>query len=368
LKIHFYKYSHLLLFLLSISCSVISFAEDLKDDSSKKEKKVSVFGLVLPAKSPENGFYLNGGIIGVFKTDRKDSLLRLSNLYLYGLYSQLHQCRISIGGDIFTKKEKYYLNGWYYYSYLPELYFGTGNNVSPEKNEFINYRLWYMNTNILRNIYKKWFSGLVYTYERLYKMNYPVDGIADTNKPAGLRDYTLSGPGLRARYDSRDNILSSRTGSYFDVYYSIYKPGLGSSYNFDQFGLDARKFINLTPKKYNIIALNFLLKHSGGNVPFRYLSNIAARGYHPNIYKDNSLISLQAEYRFAIIKWFGACVFGGASEVSSSFANMNLKYIKENYGGGFRFRIFKKNNMYLRVEYGSSSNTSNYYIAFEDAF
>ncbi|HSZ25176.1 MAG TPA: hypothetical protein VK766_05640, partial [Cytophagaceae bacterium] len=287
-----------------------------------------------------------------------------------GLYSQLHQFRISTGGDIFTKKEKYYLNGWYYNSYLPELYFGTGNNVSPQYNSFIDYRVWYMNTNVLRNIYKKWFTGITYTFERVYNMNLQNNerAIADAVKVAGLQNYTISGAGFRVRHDSRDNILSSRKGLFVDMYFNSFRTKFGSNYNFEQFGLDARKFINLTPKKYNIVCANLIAEQASGIVPFRYLSNITARGYHPNLYRDNSLLSLQAEYRFRIWRWFGASMFAGGSEVAPSFNKMNLQNIRENYGGGFRFRLLNKNNMYLRVEYGQGHHTSYYYVAFTDAF
>jgi hypothetical protein len=331
-------------------------------------KAVSLAGIALPARSPENGFYIQGGIIALFKTDRKDSTLRTSNLYLFGLYSQLHQYRISTGGDVFTKKEKYYLNGWYYYSYLPELYFGTGHNVSPDSSEFIDYRLWYMNTNVLRNVYKKWFAGFSYTYERLYNLNTLSNGIAVQENPTGMEAYSLSGLGLRVRYDSRDFIISATKGWYMDINYNFFRPGVGSSYNFDQLSFDARKFINLTPKKYNILAFNFLMKHSEGNVPFRYLSNITARGYHPNLYRDNSLISIQSEYRFRIWNWIGASLFGGISETAGAFDKMTFRFMKENYGGGLRFRVIKNHNMYLRIEYGMSSNSSNYYVSFYDAF
>lgn len=337
-------------------------------DSIKKVKKISLAGIALPARSPENGFYVQGGIIGLFKTDPKDSTVRTSNLYLFGMYSQLNQYRISTGGDVFTKKEKYYLNGWYYYNYLPEAYFGTGEKVSPKTSEFISYRVWYLNTNVLRNLFQKWFAGISYTYEHLYDLHLPDGGLADTQRPLGMRHYTLSGPAVRVRHDSRDNILSSRTGSYFDISYSFFKPGIGSSYNFDQFALDARKFVNLTPKKYNILAFNFLLKHSEGNVPFRYLSNITARGYHPNLYRDNSLISLQAEYRLRIWNWIGASFFGGFSETAPSLDKLSIHSARENYGGGLRFRVIKEHNMYLRIEYGMSRNTSNYYVSFYDAF
>ncbi len=357
----------LLLFLSGIQRASVCFAQN-DMDSSKKEKNISLAGIILPSRSPENGFYAQGGLIGLFKTDPKDSLLRASNLYLFGLYSQLHQYRISTGGDLFTKREKYYLNGWYYYSYLPELYFGTGNQVSSQQSEFINYRLWYMNTNVLRNIYQKWFAGVSYTYEHLYQMNIPAGGLAASDVLPGMRTNTLSGPGIKIRHDSRDNILSTNKGFFLDMSYSFFRTGLGSSYQFDQFGLDIRKFINLTPKKYNILAFNFLLRHSAGNVPFRYLSNITARGYHPNLYRNNSLISLQAEYRLRIWNWIGASFFGGLSEIAGTPDQLSFNSIRENYGGGLRFRVIKKHNMYLRIEYGRGRNNSNYYVSFYDAF
>ncbi|HVD98396.1 MAG TPA: BamA/TamA family outer membrane protein [Cytophagaceae bacterium] len=343
-------------------------SQSTSDSLPQKKNPVSFAGMALPARSPENGFYVQGGLIGLFKTDPKDSLLRTSNLYLFGLYSQLRQYRISLGGDVFTKKEKYYFNGWYYYSYLPEAYFGTGEHVSPDKSEFISYRLWYLNTNALRNIYKKWFAGLTYSYEHLYNLTTPQGGIAETQRPTGMETYSVSGLGLRVRHDSRDYIISSTKGFFFDINYNAFGKVLGSTYTFNQFALDLRKFINLTPKKYNVLAFNFVMENVNGKVPFRYLSYINARGYHPNLYRDNTLLSLQAEYRLRIWKWIGASFFGGISETAPSVNQLAYNPIRENYGGGLRFRVIKQHNMYLRVEYGMSHNTSNYYVSFYDAF
>jgi hypothetical protein len=51
----------------------------------KKEKQFSFVSIALPSKSPENGFYVDGGLATVFKTDKKDSTLRLSNL-IYSVF------------------------------------------------------------------------------------------------------------------------------------------------------------------------------------------------------------------------------------------------------------------------------------------
>ncbi len=57
------KYYFLLLitFLLKIT-TPITFAQDTKIDSIKKENQFSFAGIILPSKSPESGFYLNCGI------------------------------------------------------------------------------------------------------------------------------------------------------------------------------------------------------------------------------------------------------------------------------------------------------------------
>ena len=90
-----------------------------------KSINLKVSGIALPNKSPESGWSVQGGAIGIFKTDPKDTLMRSSNIYLFGMYSQFKQYRISNGGEIFTPKEKYYINYWLYYSYLPDKFYGT---------------------------------------------------------------------------------------------------------------------------------------------------------------------------------------------------------------------------------------------------
>jgi hypothetical protein len=340
----------------------------VKLDSSKKEKKISLAGLALPSRSPENGFYVQGGLTALFKTYPQDSTLRASNVYLFGLYSQLKQYRISLGGDVFTKNENYYINGWYYYSYLPELFFGTGNRTSPQHHELIDYQLWYLDTKVFRRFYRQWFAGLSYTYEQLNNLHHEPDGIAARQTIAGLERYRISGLGIRIRHDSRDFLASSNKGWYLDLHYSSYTPTLGSQYTFGQVGMDLRRFQPLSSKKVHTLAFQLLALQSWGQTPFRYLPAITTRGYHPNLFRDNMLITLQAEYRLMIWKWLGASFFGGLSNVAPAIDQVRLDYLRENYGAGLRIRLHQKHNMFLRIEYGTNRYTSNYYLSLYDAF
>src|SRR6478609_8571712 len=74
------------------------FAYQCSALDSTRSKRINYSGIALPSRSPENGYYVQGGLVGVFKTTLRDSSTRASNMYLYGLYSQLHQWRISLGG------------------------------------------------------------------------------------------------------------------------------------------------------------------------------------------------------------------------------------------------------------------------------
>jgi hypothetical protein len=188
-----------------------------QDSTYTKQKKVNISGIVLPSRTPENGFYAQGGLVGIYKTQMSDSSLRASNTYLYGMYSQLHQWRISLGGDIFTPKEKYYINFWYYSSFVPEKYFGLGNEVKPDSSEFVSYSVWYANTNVLKKISKNNFAGLVHTFEQTSATNSEINGLFEKTKPIGNEGYLVNGLGILLRHDSRDYLLSANKGihSYF---------------------------------------------------------------------------------------------------------------------------------------------------------
>ena len=346
---------------------VVSFCFG-QDSTQTKQKKVNFSGIVLPSRSPENGFYAQGDLVGIYKTQLSDSTLRASNTYLYGMYSQLHQWRISIGGDIFTPKEKYYVNFWYYSSFVPEKYFGLGNEVKPDTSEFVSYSVWYANTNVLKKISKNNFAGLVHTFEQASATNSESNGLFEKTKPTGNEGYLVNGLGILLRHDSRDYLLSANKGMYAEFSFRQFAPILLSKYTFSAYKLDLRKFITLGKKERNILAFQFVHQGADGEIPLRFLPSVSTRAYHPNLYRGNFSSWLQAEYRLRIWKWVGASFFGGMAQANNSLSGIDSAPLRPNYGMGLRFKLIPKHNMNLRIEYGIGQNTSNYYVAFYDAF
>jgi hypothetical protein len=339
-----------------------------QDSISSKKSRVHFSGIALPSRTPENGFYVQGGIVAVYKTRRSDTTLRASNTYLYGLYSQLQQWRISLGGDIFTPGEKYYIDFWYYSSYVPEKYFGLGNETNPQVSEFISSSVWYANTIVLRKLRKNNFLGLVHTLANSSPIDYPVQGIFDDQKPNGYAGYFVNGLGILFRHDSRDFLLSSQKGFFLEGSASQFSPFLGSEFSFLSYKLDVRKFFCVLPKKGHVLAFQALHQGVNGEVPWLFIPSIDTRAYHPNLYRGNLVFWLQAEYKMRVWKRLGASFFGGVAQLDDQYAQLWESPIRPNYGMGLRFKLVPKYNMNLRVEYGIGQNSSNFYIAFYDAF
>lgn len=358
----------LLFLLLPSSLAYAQVKDSTVVTQQRKDKKVRFSALVLPSRTPENGWYVQGGVVSLFKTSQHDSTLRVSNLYLFGLYSELKQYRISLGGDIFTHHENWYINFWYYNSHYPDYYYGVGDTTSPANRELIDYNNWYINTNIYRKIRKYTFAGISQQYENVYNMSYPVDGIMDENPAVGSEGYRVSGFGPRLRYDSRDNILSTIKGVFAEMGWQTYQKWTGSQYNFNSFFVDARYFRPIIPAKKHILALQYYYSFRDGAVPFRQLSSINTRAYHPNIYRNNISSWVQAEYRLQVWRFIGLSVFGGAALAANSNSELFAQGIKPNAGAGLRFRVVPEYNMNLRIEYGVGQGTSSLYIAFYDAF
>jgi hypothetical protein len=147
-----------------------------------------------------------------------------------------------------------------------------------------------------------------------------------------------------------------------------FTPILFSKYTFSTYKLDFRKFVALGKKERNILAFQFVHQGADGEIPLRFLPTIATRAYHPNLYRGKFNSWLQGEYRLRIWKWIGASFFGGVAQTNNSLLEMDSAPLRPNYGMGLRFKLIPKHNMNLRIEYGIGHNTSNYYIAFYDAF
>ncbi|MFQ3575215.1 MAG: hypothetical protein SNJ77_02150 [Cytophagales bacterium] len=360
---------YLLLALIFPFLSAFAQTDSLKTE--KKEKKVKIAGLALPGIDPEYGFYVQGGAVGLFKTT-KDSNTRTSNLYLFGLYSQYNQWRLSLGGDVFTNDEKYYFNAWYYVSHLPDLFFGIGNNTNAQNFEFVDYDIIYANTNAYRKIKKGFFVGLGQFYENVFALDYSKSKLfqEEINKRwIGEEGYEAFGIGPKLRWDSRNNIYSPFKGCFLEIgFYQYWITGKIKSQH-QRIFFDARKYYSIDNDSKNVLAFQFFAEQVNSNeVPFALIPSVNTRAYHPNLHKTNAVSHFQTEFRKRVWKGLGFSVFGGLANASNNMFETDENSLKPNLGLGVRYRIIKKDNLNVRLEYGIGKYSSNIYLAFYDAF
>ena len=355
--------NHISLFVIAFFLSILSL------EAQQKNKKLALSGIALPSRTPETGWNLQGGALGVYKTDHKDSTLRASNSYLFATYSEFQQFRVSIGGDIFMPHENYYIYSWIYYSYVPDQFYKLRSDNKADNFEFITYRMWYANIDFLRKIKANTFFGLSYHGEEIINNTYKENGIFNNDQGVlAPNNYVANGLGLKLKFDSRDNLITSSKGSMIEVLFRPYFKGALSQYNFSTAVIDARRFVNFDTTHYKILAIQAYLNYTEGNVPFRMLPGVLTRAFHQNQLKNNLNFHLRSEFRFQVYNWFGTSIFTGIAAISRGFDTINLTQPYFNFGGGFRFRLSKTYNINLRTDIGYARSASNFYLSFIDAF
>ncbi|MBC8032976.1 MAG: hypothetical protein H7Y03_02440, partial [Chitinophagaceae bacterium] len=82
-------------------------------------------------------------------------------------------------------------------------------------------------------------------------------------------------------------------------------------------------------------------------------------------------IAGQAEYRllpFNFSKKFGAVLFASAGAVSPEIDKFNMKQIRLAGGGGIRYLLFPKKDIFLRLDVGFTREGPGLYIFTGEAF
>ena len=227
------------------------------------------------------------------------------------------------------------------------------------------------NQRVLARLGGRHFAGLQYQYYKVWKTSF-----ADTtqysphNKELGYAGFQTSGFGLVYLFDSRDNVINSSHGNYFEVSQLIASQSTGSQYTFHNLTLDARKFFPIG--KGQVLAFQGLLNHNQGDVPWRQMAAIGGfsmmRGYYLGRHRDKNYAAFQAEYRLHVWKFFGMTFFGATGQVAHALEKIELNQFKFAGGAGLRFQVDKKERVNIRFDVGFGSGQPGYYLTLGEAF
>ena len=245
-------------------------------------------------------------------------------------------------------------------------FFGIGN-ILGDRGISIPYTQegWAAGARGLRRIKGNWYGGLQYWYASL-TTTLDLSG-DDVELPSELAvDSKIAGLGVMVEYDSRDNRFNPHNGSLFDATWNYSANAIGSDFEFSSTDVTYNLYHELKPTK--VLAGRATLCLTPGDAPFYALCSFGRgndlRGYVAGRYRDETMVTLQAEYRWNFHKKWGMVAFAGIGQVGENLSEYTAKNILPSAGVGLRFMLSKTTGFNLSVDYavGEDSDAVYFYV------
>jgi outer membrane translocation and assembly module TamA len=320
---------------------------------------------------PETNLVIGAGVKRFYHFGH-DSTTRTSNIATSLQYSLNGQYLWRSQYQIFTNQEKYYINGFLGFSRFPITFYGIGNQIDMSKNETVTFDYLRFENLTYRKIGQNSFAGLGWRYFNMFNVKKQQNGKMETENIEGNKGSQVSGLNISYLFDNRDNILNASKGIFAQLTYSIHSNITGSSHTFNRWQFDARYYFRPFKKREDVLAFQGYGFLAAGDIPFNELAQMGGdmimRGYFQGSYRDKNLLAFQSEYRLQVLKRWGIVGFAGAGGISDAMGNFESKNIKPNYGGGLRFKINRKENVNVRMDYGFGNGQQNIYFFIAEAF
>ena len=352
----------LIYMLLTLLSPALLFAEEIKGETvqtntenspheltgKNNQQRWAAFPII--ASSPETGLMLGGMLFHFFPTDTPDQQASTIDMMVYGTTEG--QYALSVSPNIFYKDGTYRLNSSFYGNYWQANYYQIGND-SPDIHEEYDSTNYGASLTVEKRCFDSFILDLIGHYEKT-DMDILAGGMLDSGNIPGAEDGEYIGAGLAFGYDTRDNTNAPAKGLLTRYEHVIYDEDIGSSLDFKIQTFDLRYYTYGPIIKDSVLALATQIKSARGDVPFRYLptpdgTNIL-RGIENGRYKDNQMLSLQAEYRFPIYAKLSGTVFAEFSQVADDYSDMKLDETKTSIGSGIRYALNPEQHFNIRAD------------------
>lgn len=347
----------------------------LNDTSSSARARVVAYPTL--AYAPETSVELGIRTFSLFHIYNDTARNRLSevNVYVFGTFKG--QFGAMFENAVFTNQNLFFFLGRTRYQQFPLLYYGIGPNTSGQHPALVNSNYFQIRQRALRQTVGNWYTGLEIDFQDMRRVTFETHDEKPTQpdaRPLGAEGSTNTGLGLAVVYDSRPNILNVRRGAFLEAGVLWYDTRLGNRYPYRSLVLDGRAYRPLGRPNRVVAAQvygNFLV----GEVPFNNLALLGGesllRGYYLGRYRDKNLLSAQAEVRwlpFGFSKRWGGALFAGAGSVAPTAGDFRLNQFRWAAGGGLRFAIFPKKDVFIRGDIGFTREGRGVYISLGEAF
>jgi len=214
------------------------------------------------------------------------------------------------------------------------------------------------------------YAGLQYELEHNDIIKVEEDGELVRGEILGTGGGTASGLGFIINRDARNNIFFPSAGDFCELSATLFRNGLGGSYDFTRYRFDIRKYFPLFSS--HVLAFQGYFNMIVGNPPFQMLSLIGGqnwmRGYYRGRFRDKNMVIFQMEYRLPVFRKLGMVGFLGFGDVADKIGNFVLNDFKYSAGFGFRYLLSPEEKINVRFDFGFCKESFGVYIAVSEAF
>jgi len=338
----------------------------------KEKKKTGVTGAALPVLrySPETRWAFGAGGVIRFHLGQNKEQTRPSAVWVHITYTEDNQLAIGISPDFWLSNDQIHLTFSTGYSRFPTVFFGIGNNVSSSVYENYTPERVRFDTSVNKTFFSHLYFGIGYHIDSTTIKDVQPGGQLAQGTVVGSQGGVISGLGIVATWDTRDNIVYPHRGVMFSLVSSFYSSIFLSDYSYISLSTDLRSYIPVFSS--HILAVQaFFRTNIGNDVPFYALCQLggssALRGTFAGLYRDKTMYLLQAEYRMPVWWRFGAVAFAGLGEVCSGPGDFHWGYLKYSLGVGARFRLDRE-GMNLRLDSAWGEDYHAFYLTIQEAF
>lgn len=344
----------------------------LNDTSDIQRPQFLIYPTV--AYAPETSWEFGLSSVFVFYANR-DTTNRLSEVNAFTFITLEQQYGLWLDHALYSQDNRWFSLGRLRFQSFPLLYFGIGMDSPEQHIAQVNANLVQIKERVLRKISKGLYSGLEVDYQNLSSVHFISHAEELETYPRGGNGSANLGLGTGILYDTRHNILNVRHGFFSELAVLHYDRNWGSDYTFTSLISDTRVYKSVNQR--DVLAFQLLGQFNTGAVPFNQLAMLGGetmmRGYYSGRYRDNNQIAFQAEYRFLPLrlpftKRLGAALFAGTASVFDRASELNVNKFVWSAGGGLRFLLFPKKDIFTRLDVAFTEEGTGFYIFIGEAF
>jgi len=362
--------------IIDVAVRIFKWDTTAKRDYGNKK----VFFSLMPVSggSNEQGVTLSSINAAFYMGDPNTT--NLSNITFYPTTNFASYFQFRVFPNLWLENNKWNIPGKIEYSHIRQDTYGLGANSSKDSLNVVTYNVFRVSFSLNREIINHFFLGAGYAFDDFYNINESWE----KDYPSEFNHYNIgtsgtaisSGPAFTVLYDNRKNSINALKGLYCNLTLRINSEYTGSSYSWNSFYFETRKYINFSTIRHKTLALRAIYWDAWGDVPYLNLpstgydyTGTTGRGYYRGRYRGKQMIYGEAEYRFDITRngLWGGVIFANAQSYPEPGTG-KFTYVKPaaGFGGRLKFNKFSDSNITGDVAFGKDS--FNYYITLNEAF